>query len=1245
MIKSPIGIFRIFSVFAAAAASLIGLNLQAATISWSSPVVFSSLTTAQIFTNTPGTIVGAVGFGIEEPTAVTYSTNHAPVVFDIFADPTVASLTGTNGVAYGTGTFPAATAYTTGNTNFDSVLNNFAFNNKILTIKLINLVPGATYSVQLFSVDDRTGSASNTVSFQNATNAVNSSSTYTSGTNAYVVGTFTVPTNSTGALTNFTIQQNLSSTNGVINALVLRAVSFTPVITFTQQPTNSTYVDLGSNVSFSAMAYGPAPIVPHWVYGPSGGPYTNLTETSHYIGTGTYDLTISNVNSSDANYVYALSFGTLTNYFTNSITNTTTNFQTTTITSAIYETTNATVQTNVTSAVAAKVTNGYLHIQVLPATFGISDPAPGTGKKLVMNYVLNGTNLTTNAPDYTYVTVGAPIVISTTNSVTNSTTNTYISTPASLSVFGVPGGVTYVPASSGLGAVNSAIASTYYNGGGTVLMGPGSFYGTLETYPNVWVKGSGVSNTIIEGGMVDGYYGFGEYLENFSVYGGVSASSYEQGGYPGAGAFFGNPNSTSTADYSQFFKNIEIEGCNIAMQQYGNNGIYIINCNFHDNGLGFSHSIYFTGDYNVNMINSYSSWSTAGDGVHNDFAGSVAAYTYTQCDYSGNEGYGLLVQDENGDPPHLNMYGCTIQFNGQDGGDGKGLNCNSQGAVECSRLDWNNGLGFDGGDSEVLVNSTVFGNGFSVGNGGQANLINTTTQFVYDAALADAIAGPNNTGDWVNPYNGYGGGATEGNVAFINGNHPVDGYITWSAIGAPANGSYPIQVWYANGLSNTLAMPMTVNGAYVGTQLFPPTGSWSTFTNNAGITANLTSSNNSVSLSVLSPGLGAPILQALYVPTATPSLPATPTGLTAVPDTNAPTVFMYTWEKLSWNPVPGATAYNIYRLISGNPIPVAKNVPSTSYTFKHILGCGTTQSFRVSGVNQAGEGGSASVTCISIACFPLTCTATGGSNQDTVSWSASPNAKSYTVYRSTVSGGPYKKIATTTKASYIDLNIVSGTTYYYTVSATDGNTMSMNSPESAGVKPYSPFNGTGLINIDFGSDALQTGAAVLGTNGDLWNAAVGNISALVTSVGAPATGIGLTFGGSGVYTDSGGTAMDATTTPLMEDYAYGYTGATPKVSVSLTGLTVGSTFTLVVYAAGDNVGQGTSLTLSGASGGNSASTLNTSATSRQISQGNGVAYQTYTGKVTNGTLTVTATELSGQSFTAVNGLQLYLTKP
>ena len=102
-----------------------------------------------------------------------------------------------------------------------------------------------------------------------------------------------------------------------------------------------------------------------------------------------------------------------------------------------------------------------------------------------------------------------------------------------------------------------------------------------------------------------------------------------------------------------------------------------------------------------------------------------------------------------------------------------------------------------------------------------------------------------------------------------------------------------------------------------------------------------------------------------------------------------------------------------------------------------------------------------------------------------------------------------------------------------------------------------------------------------------------------------------------------------------------------SVTVSLTGLVAydGYNFTLVVYAAGNSDGQSVTLSMAGEAGGNSGSDLTTSATTRQISQGIGNAYNTFTGTVTSGTLTFTANLNSGQSIDCVNGFQLLLSTP
>jgi len=97
-----------------------------------------------------------------------------------------------------------------------------------------------------------------------------------------------------------------------------------------------------------------------------------------------------------------------------------------------------------------------------------------------------------------------------------------------------------------------------------------------------------------------------------------------------------------------------------------------------------------------------------------------------------------------------------------------------------------------------------------------------------------------------------------------------------------------------------------------------------------------------------------------------------------------------------------------------------------------------------------------------------------------LSWSAIPNAISYSVKRSTTQGGPYETIASgLTDASFVDAGLGNDATYYYVVTASDGTNESEASTEIsattwtptsddfynviAGDRPvvYWPFNETG----------------------------------------------------------------------------------------------------------------------------------------------------------------------------------------
>ncbi|MBP2633327.1 MAG: hypothetical protein H6Q70_3955 [Firmicutes bacterium] len=81
---------------------------------------------------------------------------------------------------------------------------------------------------------------------------------------------------------------------------------------------------------------------------------------------------------------------------------------------------------------------------------------------------------------------------------------------------------------------------------------------------------------------------------------------------------------------------------------------------------------------------------------------------------------------------------------------------------------------------------------------------------------------------------------------------------------------------------------------------------------------------------------------------------------------------------------------------------------------------------------------------------PTNLTATAGDSQVTLSWTAVDEATSYTVKRSTTSGGTYTTIASDiTDTSYVDTTVTNGTTYYYVVTAVNDYGESENSNEAS----------------------------------------------------------------------------------------------------------------------------------------------------------------------------------------------------
>lgn len=78
---------------------------------------------------------------------------------------------------------------------------------------------------------------------------------------------------------------------------------------------------------------------------------------------------------------------------------------------------------------------------------------------------------------------------------------------------------------------------------------------------------------------------------------------------------------------------------------------------------------------------------------------------------------------------------------------------------------------------------------------------------------------------------------------------------------------------------------------------------------------------------------------------------------------------------------------------------------------------------------------------------PTLQSATAGTNQVALSWSASTGASGYYVMRSTTSGGPYSQVGSTASTSFTNTGLTGGTTYHYVIRAYNAGGTSANSNE------------------------------------------------------------------------------------------------------------------------------------------------------------------------------------------------------
>ena len=196
---------------------------------------------------------------------------------------------------------------------------------------------------------------------------------------------------------------------------------------------------------------------------------------------------------------------------------------------------------------------------------------------------------------------------------------------------------------------------------------------------------------------------------------------------------------------------------------------------------------------------------------------------------------------------------------------------------------------------------------------------------------------------------------------------------------------------------------------------------------------------------------------------ATPVAPANPVPvLTAVAGNGQVT--------LNWTPFLGPVSYYtvLYGTQSGGPYP--SSIADITATTQVVPGLtnGTPYYFVVNGTNQSGTGGnSAEATATPTAPIPAAptgLTATGSVAQVTLNWTASAGATSYNIYRSTISGAETLLVRSGDSTHYLDGAGVSGTTYYYKVSAVNSGGESPLSNEASAV-PLAPAPGTPTLAV------------------------------------------------------------------------------------------------------------------------------------------------------------------------------------
>lgn len=142
---------------------------------------------------------------------------------------------------------------------------------------------------------------------------------------------------------------------------------------------------------------------------------------------------------------------------------------------------------------------------------------------------------------------------------------------------------------------------------------------------------------------------------------------------------------------------------------------------------------------------------------------------------------------------------------------------------------------------------------------------------------------------------------------------------------------------------------------------------------------------------------------------------------------------------LAWEPVEGALKYHVKRgATPGGPYSTIDAATSGAGAVDETAGMGTVY-YVVTAANDDGESApSNEATAVLVAAPPApgSLAAHPGSARISLTWAAVPEAESYIVWRSLVSGSGYERIANDLAATiHVDAGVANGTDYFYVVNA------------------------------------------------------------------------------------------------------------------------------------------------------------------------------------------------------------------